>query len=152
MEGKLWPPPWKESYDQPRQHIKKQRQYFANKRLSNQSYGFTICHVWMWVLDYKESWALKNWWFWTMVLEKTLECHLDCQEIKPVHPKGKQFWIFTGRTNAEAETLIFWHPDMKNWLLRKDPDAGKDQRQEEKGTTEDGNVGWHHWLNGNEFG
>ena len=102
-------------------------------------------------VDYKESWALKNWCFWTVLLEKTLESLLDCKEIKPVIPKGSQSWIFIGRTDAEAEAPLFWPPNAKNWLLRKDPDPGKDWRQEEKGTTEDKTVGWHHWLNGYEF-
>ena len=91
----------------------------------------------MWELDYKESWVLKNWWFWTMVLEKTLESLLDCKEIQPVHPEGNQSWTFTGRTDAEAETPILWPPDVKNWLIIKDPDSGKDWRQEEKGMTEE---------------
>ena len=141
--------PWKKSYDKHGQHIKKQRHYFANKGLSSQGYGFSSSLVCMWELDYKESWALKNWCFWTVVLEKTLERTLDCKEIKPVHPKGNQSWIFIGRTDAEAP--IFWPPDVKNWLLGKDPDTGKDWRQEEKGTTEDKTVGWHHWLEGHEF-
>ena len=110
-------------------------------------YGFSSSHVWMWELDYKESWAPKNWYFWTVVLEKTLENPLDCKEIKQVSPKGNQPWIFIGRTDAEAEVPILWLPDAKNWLIGKDPDAGKDWRQEEKGTTEDEMVGWHHWLN-----
>ena len=105
----------------------------------------------MWKLDYKESWALKNWCFWTVVLEKVLESPLDCTEIKQVHPKGSQSWIFIGRTDSEAVAPILWPPDAKNWLLGKDPDAGKDWRWEEKGTTEDEMVGWHHWLNGHEF-
>ena len=105
----------------------------------------------MWELECEESWALKNWWFWTVVLEKTLESPLDCKEIQPVHPKGNQSWIFNGRTDAEAETPILWLPDAKNWLTWKDPDAGKDWRQEEKGMTEDKVVGWHHQLNGREF-
>ena len=105
----------------------------------------------MWDLDCKESWALKNWCFWTVVSEKTLESPLDFKEIQPVHPKENQSWIFIERTDAEAETPILWPPDVKNWLLGKDPDAGKDWRQEEKGTTEDEMVGWHHWLNGHEF-
>jgi len=134
---------------QTRQHIKKQRHYFADKSPSSQSYGFSSSHVCMWELDYIESWAQKNWCFWTVVLEKTLEGHLDCKEIQPVHPIGNQSWIFIGRTNAEAETLILWPPDAKNWLIGKDPDAGKDWRQE-KGTTEDEMVGWHHWLDGHE--
>ena len=116
----------KKSYDQPRQHIKKQRHYFANKDMSSQSYGFSSSHVWIWELNYKESWALKNWWFWTVVLEKTHESSLDCKEIQPVHPKGNHPWIFIGRTDAEAETPILWPPDAKNWLIGKDPDAGKD--------------------------
>ena len=139
------------SYDQLRQHIKKQRHYFANEGPSSQSYGFSSSYVWMWELDYKESWALKNWCFWTVVLEKTLESPLDCKEIKPVHPKGNQSWIFTWRTDAEAEIPILWSPDAKNWLIGKDPDAGKDSGQEEKGTTEDEMVGWHQRLNGHEF-
>ena len=130
---------WKKSYDQPRQHIKKQRHYFADK---GQSYGFSSSHVWMWELDYKESWVPKNLCFWTVVLEKTLECPLDCKEIQPVHPKGNQFWIFIGRTDVEAETPILWPSDARSWLIWKDPDAGKDWRYEEKGTTEDEMVGW----------
>ena len=98
----------------------------------------------------KESWVLKNWCFWTVVLEKTLESPLDCKEIQPVHPKGDQSWIFTGRTDAEAETLVLWSPDVKNWLLRKDPDAGRDWGQEKKRTTEEEMVGWHHQLDGHE--
>ena len=143
--------PWKKSYDQPRQHIKKQRHYFANKGLSIQSYGFSSSHVWMWKLNYKESWALKNWCIWIVVLEKTLESPLNCNEIQPVHPKGNQSWIFIGRTDTRAETLILWPPDAKNRLIWRDPDAGKDGRWEEKGMTEDEMVGWHHWLNGCEF-
>ena len=108
------PVPWKKSYDQPRQHIKKQRHYFANKGPSSQSYGFSSSHVWMWELDYKESWAPKNWCFWAVVLEKTLESPLDGKEIKVVDPKGNQSWIFIGRTDAEAETPILWPPDGKN--------------------------------------
>ena len=105
----------------------------------------------MWVLDYEESWALKNWCFWTVVLEKTLESPLDCKEVQLVHPKGNQSWIFIGRTDAEAETPILWPPDVKNWLIWKDPDARQDWRQEEKGMTEDEMVGWHHWCDGHEF-
>ena len=107
--------------------------------------------VWMSELDYKESWVPKNWCFWTVVLEKTLESLLDCKEIQPVHPKGNQSWIFIGRTDAEAETPIHWPPDGKNWLIGKDPDAGKDWRREVKGTTEDEMVGWHHRRDGHEF-
>ena len=102
-------------------------------------------------LDYKESWVPKNWCFWTVVLEKTLESPLDCKEIQPVHPNGDQSWVFIGRTHAEAETPILWLPDEKSWLIGKDPDAGKDWGQEEKGTTEDEMVGWHHWHNGHGF-
>ena len=141
---------WKKSYDQPRQHIKKQRHYFADKGPPGQSYVFSSSHVLMWKLDYTESWAMKNWCFWPVV-SKTLESPLDCKEIQPVHPKGNQSWIFTRRIDAESETLIFWLPDAKNWLIWKDPDAGKDWRQEEKGMTEDEIVGWHHWLDGHEF-
>ena len=133
--------PWKKSYDQPRQHIKKQRYYFANKGPSCQGYGFSNSHVWIWELNYKESWAPKNWCFWTVVLEKTLESPLYCRRSnQPVHPKGNQSWVFIGRTGAEAETPILWLPDVKNWLIGKDPDAGKDGRQEEKGAT--GCDGW----------
>ena len=144
--------PWKESYDQPRQHIKKQRHYFPNKSPSSQGHGFSSSQVRMWEVDYKESWALKNWCFWTVVLEKTLESSLDCKETQPVHPKGDQSWVFIGRTDVEAETPILWPPDAKSWLIWKDPDAGKDWGQGEKGTTEDEMVGWHHQLNGHEFG
>ena len=144
--------PWKKSYDQPRQHIKKQRHYFANKGLSSLSYDFSSSHIWMQDLDYKESWVPRNWCFSTVVLEKTLESPLDCKEIPPVHPKRNQSWIFIRRTDAEAETPILWPPDVKNWLTGKDPDAGKDWRQEEKGTTEVKMVGWHHQLNGHGFG
>ena len=105
----------------------------------------------MWKLDCEESWALKNWCFWTVVLEKTLESPLDCKEIQPVHPKGDQSWVFIGRTDAEAETPVLWSPHVKSWLIGKDPDAGRDWGQEEKGTTEDEMAGWHHWLDGHEF-
>ena len=140
LEEKLWPT---------RLHVKKQRHYFADKGPSSQSYGFFSSHVWMWELDYTESWAPKNWCFWIMVLEKTLERPLDCKEIQPVHPKGNQSWIF--RTDAEAEAPILWPPDANNWVTGKDPDNGKEWRQEEKGTTEDEMVGWHHPLDGHEF-
>ena len=110
-----------------------------------------IGHVWMWELDCKESWALKNWCFWTMVLEETLENPLDWKEIQPVHAKGNQSWIFIGRTDAEAEVPVLWPPHVKNWFIWQDPDAGEDLRQEAKGTTEDELVGWHHWLSGLEF-
>ena len=142
----------KRSYDQPRQHIKKQRHYFANKGLSSQGYGFSSGHVWMWELNYKESWVPENCCFWTMVLKKTLENPLDCNETQPVHPKGDQSWVLIGRTDVEAETPILCPPDAKSWLIGKDPDAGKDWAQEEKGTTEDEMVGWHHLLNGHGFG
>ena len=138
---------WKKSYDKPRQHIKKQRHYFANKGPSSQGYGFSSSHVWMWELDYKESWALKNWCFWIVVLEKTLESPLDCKEIQLVHPKGSQSWIFIGRT--DAETPILWPPDVESWLIGIDSDSGKGWGQEEKRATE--MVGWHHWRNGHEF-
>ena len=118
--------PWKKSYDKPRQHIKKQRHHFANKGSYSQNYDFSSGHVWMWELDHKEGWAPKNWCFWTVVLEKTLETPLDCKEIKPVNPKGNQPWIFTGRTDAEAEAIILWPPDEKSPLTGKDPDAEKD--------------------------
>ena len=143
--------PWKVSYGQTWPHIKKQRHYFADKGLCSQCYGFSSSHVCMWELDHKECWVLKNWWFWARVLKKALESPLDCKEIKSVNPKGNQPWIFIGRTDAKAEAPILWPPDVKNWLIGKDPDAGKDWRQEEKGTTEDEMVGWHHWLHGHEF-
>ena len=135
--------PWKESYDQHRQHIKKQRHYFDNKGPSSQGYGFSSGHVWMWQLDYNKSWGLKNWCFRTVVLEKALESPLDYKEIQSVHPKGNQSWAFIGRTDVEAEAPILWPPDTKRWLIWKDPDAGKDWGQE-KGTTEDQMVGWYH--------
>ena len=127
-----------------------QRHHFANKGPYSQSYGFSSSHVWMWELDYKESWVLKNWCFWTAVLEKTLESPLDCKEIQPIHPKGNQSRIFIGRTDVEAETPILWPHDTKSRLIREDPDTGKDWRQE-KGTTEDEMVGWHHRHGGHEF-
>ena len=143
---------WKKSYDQPRQHIKKQRHYLVHKGLYSQSYGFFSSHVWMWELDYRERWAPKNWCFWTVVLENTLESPLDCKDIQSVHPKGNQSLIFIGRTDAEAETPIFWPPDVKKWLIWKAPDAGKDWRCVEGEMAQDEMVGWHHWLNGHEFG
>ena len=133
--------PWKKSYDQLRQLIQKQRDYFAKRGPSSEGYGFSSGHVWMWELDYKESWAPKNWSFWTVVLEKTLQRPWDYKEIQPIHPKGNQSWIFTGRTDAEDETLIIWPPGAKSWLTGKGPDAGNDWRREEKGTTET------RWLN-----
>ena len=143
----VFPTVWKRSYDQPRQHIEMQRHYFANKGPSSQGYGFSSSHVWM---DYKESWVQKNWSFWTVVLEKTLESPLDCKETQPVHPKENQSWIIIERTDVEAETPILWPPDAKSWLIWKDPDAGKNWRWE-KGMTEDEMVGWHQRLNGHEF-
>ena len=123
--------PWKESYDQPRQYIEKQRYYFANKGPSSQGYGFSSGHVWMWELDCEESWAPKNWCFWTVLLEKTLESPLNYKEIQPVNSEGDQSWVFIGRT--DAEDLILRPPDAKSRLIEKDPDAGKDWGQEEKG-------------------
>ena len=139
-------------YDQPREHIKKQRHHFVNKGPSSQGYGFSSSHVCMWEWDYKESWAPKNWCFWTVVLEKTLESPLDCKEIQPVHSEGNQSWVFIGRTDIEAETPILWSPDVKGSLTWKDPDAGKEWGWEEKGMTKDEMVGWHHQLNFHEFG
>ena len=143
LEEKLW---------QSRQHIKKQRRYFANKVPSSQNYGFSSSHVWIHELDYKESWSSKKkkkeswsqkkWCLWTVVLEKTLESPLDCKEIQPVHPEGDQSWKFIGKTDGKAEAPILWPPDAKNWLIWKDPDAGKDWRWEEKGRTR------MRWLNG----
>ena len=141
----------RKGYDQPRQHIKKQRHYFADKGPSSESYGFSSGRVRMWELDYKESWAPKNWYFWTVVLEKTLESPLDIKEMQPVHPKGNQSWIFIRRTDVEAETPIPWPPDVKNRLVGKDPDAWKVWRWEEKGMAEDEMIGWHHRLDGHEF-
>ena len=141
LEGKLWQT-WR---------IKKQRHYFANKGPSSQSCGLSSSHVQMWKLDHKESWVLKNWCFQTVVLEKTLERPLDCKEIKLANTKGNQSWILIGRTDAEAEIQILWPPDVKNLFIWKDPDAGADWRQEEKGMTEDEMVGWYHQLYGHEF-
>ena len=124
---------------------------FASKGPYSQSNGFSSSHVWMWELDHKEVWTSKDWCFWTVVLEKTLESPLDCKKIQPVSLKENQSWIFIGRTDAEAEAPILWPPDAKSWLVRKVSDAGKDWGQEEKRTTEDEIVGWHHWLNGHEF-
>ena len=137
--------PWKKSYDHPRQHIKKQRHYFANKGPYKSNYGFSSSHVWLLELDIKECWVPKNWCFWAVVLEKTLESPLDSKEIKPVNPKGSQLWIFIGRTDVEAEAPILWPLDTKNWLIRKD------WRQEEKGRTENQMIGWHHQLHEHEF-
>ena len=136
--------PWKKSYDQPRQRIKKQRHYFAEKCSLSQSYGFSSSQVGMWELYQKEGWVPENQCFWTVVLEKTLESSLDCMKIKLVNLKGNQSWIFIERTDAEAEAPILWPPDTKSWLIGKDPDAGKDWGQEEKGMTEVQMVKWHH--------
>ena len=143
--------PWKENYDKSRQCIQKQRHHFANKGPYSQSYGFSSSCVGMWDLNHKEGRVLKNRCFWTEVLDMTLQSPLDCKVIKPVNPKGNQPWIFIGRTDAEAETAILWPPDVKNWLIGKDPDAGKDWTQEDKGLAEDEMVGWHYRLNGPEF-
>ena len=141
--------PWKKSYDN--RFIKKQRHHFADKGLSSQSYSFPVSHVWMWESDHKESLILKNWYFWTVILEKTLESPLDCKDIKPVNPKGNQPWIIIGRTDAKVEALVFWPPDTKSRLIGKYPDAGKDWEQEKNGGTKDEMFGWHHQLNGHEF-
>ena len=133
--------PWKESYDKPRQHIKKKRHHFANKGPSSQGYGFSRCHVQTWELDHKEGWVLKNWCFLIVVLEKTLESPWDCKEIKPVNPKGNQPWIFIRKTDAEAEAPILWPPDAKNWLTGKNPDAGR-----LKAGGEGDNRGWNGWM------
>ena len=130
------------------ERILKSRDYFANQSPSSQGYGFSSGHVWMWELDCEESWAPKNLFSRAVVLEKTSESPLDCRGIQPVHPKGNQPWIFIGRTDAEAEAPILWSPDVKNWLIWKDPDAGKNLRWKEKGATEDEIVGKHHQLNG----
>ena len=131
------------SYDQSKEHIKKQKHCFANKVLSSQSYGFPNSHVWMWELDHKEGWALKNWCFWTVKPRKTLENSLDCKEIKPVNHNGNQSWIFIGRTDAEDEAPILWPPDAKSWFTGIGSGAGEDWGQEEK-VTEDEMDGWHH--------
>ena len=129
---------WKKTYDSPGQHIKKQIHHFPNKGPYSQSYDFSCSHVWIRELDHKEGWALRNWCFWSVVLEKTLESLLDCKEIKLVNSKGNQPWIFIERTDTEAETPILWPPDVKNWLIGEDPDVGKDWRQEDKG--------WDGWM------
>ena len=143
---------WQENYGKPRRCVKKQRHHSADKGPYGQSDGFSSSHIQTWELDLKEGRALKNWCIWTLVLEKTLESPLDCKEIKPVNPKGKQPWILIGRTDAEAEAPILWPPDVKSWLIGKDTDVGKDWRQGEKGATEDEVIGWHHRLNGHELG
>ena len=134
----------------PTQHIKNQRQHLTEKGSSSQNYSFSSSHVWTWGLDHKESWAPKNWFFWTVVLEKMLESPLDCKEIQPVYSEGVQSWVFFARTDAEAETPILWLPHVKSWLIGKDSDAGRDWGQEEKGMTEDEMAWWHHWLDGRE--
>ena len=141
--------PWKKGYNN-LDNILKSRHCFANKGLSSQSYVLSNNHIWMLELGYEESLVLKNWCFWTIVLEKTVESPLDCKEIQPVHPKGDQSWVFIVRTDAEAETPILWPPHAKSWLIGKDPDAGRGWGQEEKGMTEDEMAGWHHWLDGRE--
>ena len=137
--------PWKSTYDKVKQSV-----HFADKGLNSQSYGFSNNHVLIWELDHKEGQAPKNWCFWIVVLEKILESPLDSKEIKPVNCKGNQSWIFIGSTDVIAP--ILWLPDAKSQLIGKDPDAGKDWRQKEKGNTEDEMVGWHHWLSGHELG
>ena len=131
-----------ESYNQPRQHIKRHRHYFTKKGASSQGYGFSSSHVWMWELDYKGNWALKNWCFWTVVLENILESPLDCEEIQPVHPKGDQSWIFIGRTDAEAETPVLWPPDAKSWLIWKKPWCWERLKVGGEGD----NRGWDGWM------
>ena len=138
---KLKDTPWKKIHDQPRQHIKNQRHYFVNKGPSSQSCGFSSSQVWMWELDCKESWSPKNWYFWTVVMEKTLVSPLDCQDIQAVYPEGNQSWIFIGRNDGETETPILWPPNVKSWLIGKDPDAGKNWGQEEKGDR-----AWDCWM------
>ena len=142
LERKLWP-----TYIA----YSKAETLLCQQSPSIQGYGFSSGHVWMWKLDCEESWVPKNWHFWTVVLEKTLESPLDCKEIQPVHFKGDQFWVFFGRTDAKAETPILWPPLAKSWLIEKDSDAGRDWEQEQKGMTEDEMAGWHHRLNGHEF-
>ena len=140
--------PWKENYDKARKYIKKQRNHFANKDLYSWVYDFSSSHVWIWEVDHKEDGVLKNWYFRTMLVEKTLESPLDNREIKPVNPNGNQPWIFTGNTDAEAEALILWPPDKESQQFGKDSDSVKDWRQ---GMTENDMVVWHDWLNGHKF-
>ena len=135
--------PWKKSYDNPRQHIKKQRHYFTDKGLSSQSYGFSSSHVWMWELDYKESWALKNWCFWTVVLEKTFVKRANQSILKGMRPEYSLEGLM-----LKLKLPILWPPVGKNWLIWKDPDAGKEWRHKEEGVAEDEMVGWHHRLSG----
>ena len=132
--------------------MKKQRHYFSIKIPSSEGSGFPSGHIWMWDLDYKESWAQKNWCFWTVVLEKAFKSPLDCKEIQPVHLKGDQSWVFIGRTDVEAETPILWLPDAKSWVVWKDSDVVKDWGQEKEGMAEDDMFGWHHRHNGHELG
>ena len=143
-------PPWKKSYDTPRQHIKKLRCYFTDKGSSSQSCGFSSSHEWVWDLDHKEGWVPKNWCFQTVVLEKTLESPLDCKEIRLINPKENQPWIFISRTDTKAEAPMLWPPEAKSRLVGKDSDPGKNWRQKEKRTTEDEMAGWHHGLDGRE--
>ena len=143
--------PWKKSYDLPRHCIKKQRHYFFIKGTSSLSYGFSSSCLWMLKLDWKESWAPKNWCSWTVVLEQTIAGPLDWKEIQSINPKRNQSWIFIERTDAEAETTILWPPDVKNWLIGRDTDASKDWSWEEKGMTEGEMVGRYHRFNGHEF-
>ena len=147
----LYQQPQCTSYDKPRQHIKRQRHYFTNKGLSNQSYGFSNSHVWIWVLDHKQCWVPKNWCFSTVVLEKTLESPSDSREIKPINLKGNQSWIFIGRTDAEAEAPRLWPPNGKELTPWKRPWCWKRLKAGGEGMTEDEMVGWHHQLNGHEF-
>ena len=143
--------PWKESYDQSRQYIKKQRHYFANNGPSGQRYGFSSGHVWMWEFSYKESWTPKNWCFWTVVFEKVLESPLDCKEIQPFHLKGDQSWVFIGRADAEAETPILWPPDERADSFEMTLMLGMVEGRSGEWTTEDEMVGYHHWLSGHGF-
>jgi len=151
----LFVTPWTVAYHAPQSMVFSRQEYWSGLPFpsppSSQGYGFSSGHVWMWELDWEEGWVPKNWCFWTVVLEKTLESPLDCKDIQPVHPKGDQSWVFIGRTDAKAETPILWPPDAKSWLIGKDPDSGKDWGQEEKGTTEDEMAGWHHRHNGHGF-
>ena len=142
--------PWKKSYDQPRQHIQKQRHYFANKGLSSQNYGFSNSHVWMWEVDYKASWMPKNWCFSTVVLEKTLESPSDCKKIQPVHPKEISPEYSLEGLMLKLKLQYFGHLMWRTDSLDK-TDLGQDWRQEEKWTIDDEMAGWHHWLNGHEF-
>ena len=144
---------WKKSCDKPRQCIKKQRHYFADKSPYSQSYGFSSSHVWVWELNHKEGWVLKNWCFWIVLLEKILESPLDCKVIKTINSKENQSWIFIVRmdTENEVEAPILWPPDVKSQLITKDPDSGKDWMQKKKWMTEDEMAGWHCWFNGHEF-